>query len=135
MTSSRSVNNRYGGRDRTPATAAEKGLPGADDTSARPALTIDWDLYAEHLEGSDLSDDQKREFLEALWAIIVAFVDLGFGVHPLQQASDACGQIGDIGDLSGKDAAELVDYGSGTNRQFENAAEGVAARREERSPE
>jgi hypothetical protein len=45
-----------------------------------PSLTVDWDLYAEYLEQSDLSDDQKREFIETLWAIVVSFVDLGFGV-------------------------------------------------------
>ncbi|MCV6576552.1 MAG: hypothetical protein OIF58_12515 [Cohaesibacter sp.] len=50
-----------------------------------PSLSIDWDTYGELLEDSDLSDDQKREFIQVLWSITVSFVDLGFGVHPLQQ--------------------------------------------------
>ena len=60
------------------------------DTSSpvRPALSIDWDLYGRYLEESDLSDDQKREFIETLWNIMVSFVDLGFGLHPLQQACE-----------------------------------------------
>jgi len=51
-------------------------------------LSIDWDLYGEYLADSDLSDDQKLEFIETLWNIVVAFVDLGFGVHPIQQVSE-----------------------------------------------
>ncbi|WP_430436061.1 hypothetical protein [Oceanibaculum nanhaiense] len=57
-----------------------------------PVITVDYDLYAHYLEDSDLSEDQKREFLQALWNIIVAFVSLGFGVHPAQQVEIACGK-------------------------------------------
>jgi len=53
-----------------------------------PSLTIDWDLYGQYLEDSDLSDAEKRQFLEALWSIVVSFVDLGFGVHPVQLATE-----------------------------------------------
>lgn len=53
-----------------------------------PSLTIDWELYASYLDESDLTDDQKKEFIETLWSIVVAFVDLGFGVHPIQQACE-----------------------------------------------
>ncbi len=61
-----------------------------DNDSPRPNLIIDWELYGEYLEEADLTDDQKREFIETLWSIMVSFVDLGFGIHPLQHA---CGQI------------------------------------------
>jgi len=53
-----------------------------------PSITIDYDLYLHHLEHSDLSDAQKKELLDTLWNIIVSFVDMGFGVHPLQQVLD-----------------------------------------------
>ncbi|MEP4341941.1 MAG: hypothetical protein ABJ042_08120, partial [Lentilitoribacter sp.] len=43
-----------------------------------PTLTIDWDLYGSMLEDSDLSEEEQREMIEATWAIIIAFVDLGF---------------------------------------------------------
>lgn len=59
---------------------------------ARPSLSIDWELYGQYLEQSDLADSDKRELIETLWAIVVAFVDLGFGIHPLQ---NACGQDAD----------------------------------------
>lgn len=31
---------------------------------------------------------QQQELLEALWIIVVGFVDLGFGIHPVQQVLD-----------------------------------------------
>ncbi|SNZ07422.1 hypothetical protein [Cohaesibacter gelatinilyticus] len=55
------------------------------DPTKPPSLTIDWDTYGELLENSDLSDEQKHEFIQTLWSIVVSFVDLGFGTHPLQQ--------------------------------------------------
>lgn len=76
-----------------------KHYNGADNTSkfietfstaARPTLSIDIDRYQEYLDGSDLTPEQKEEFLRAVWSIVVTFVELGYGVHPLQEA---CGQL------------------------------------------
>jgi len=52
-------------------------------------LTVDWELYAHALEDSDLTDDEKREFIDALWYIVCQFVDLGFGIESTQQAMAA----------------------------------------------
>ena len=65
----------------------------AENLPARPAITVDYEKYEHFLETADLSDEQKREFIAALWSIIVAFVDLGFGVHPAQQAEKTCGKL------------------------------------------
>lgn len=66
-----------------------KGIEGVTaDTSQLRALSIDYELYEHYLESSDLTETQKRDFLEALWSIIVNFVDLGFEVHPLQQVCE-----------------------------------------------
>jgi hypothetical protein len=51
---------------------------------APPTLTVDVEKYQAFLDGADMTEAQKEEFLQALWSIIVSFVDLGFGVHPLQ---------------------------------------------------
>lgn len=68
-----------------------------DQDIITPSLTIDWDLYLSHLEDSDMSDDQKRDFIQTLWNIVVSFVDLGFDIHPLQQAREKCsGQDDDL---------------------------------------
>ncbi|SFA89004.1 hypothetical protein SAMN05421688_1510 [Poseidonocella pacifica] len=57
--------------------------------SASPTLTIDWEAYAALLEEGEHSEAEARELIETLWSIVVAFVDLGFGIHPVQQA---CGE-------------------------------------------
>ena len=42
--------------------------------------------YAEDMAAFDMSEDQKREFLETLWSIMRAFAEMGFSV-------DLCGQL------------------------------------------
>jgi len=55
----------------------------------KPTLTVDVEKYQSFLDGADMTEAQKEEFLQSLWSIIVSFVDLGFGVHPLQEV---CGE-------------------------------------------
>lgn len=52
-------------------------------------LEIDLDHYQSYLDDPALTPNQKKEIVGALWTIITAFVELGFGVHPVQQA---CGK-------------------------------------------
>jgi hypothetical protein len=98
------------------------GAVGGECTT-KPALTIDYALYEKYLEDSDLTDEQKQEFLDTLWSIIVGFVDLGFCVHPLQQAApNVCGQ--EI-DLSGFMASNVVSsLKSIPTNEFETAVAG-----------
>lgn len=70
-----------------------KKLRGDFQNASRPTLTIDWDYYGTFLEDLDCSDEEKQELIETLWNIMVAFVDLGFGIHPAQLvANGACEQ-------------------------------------------
>jgi len=44
-----------------------------------------------------MPDDAKREMIESLWQIVIAFVDLGFDLNPHQSAipdkdAQSCGQ-------------------------------------------
>jgi len=59
--------------------------------TAPPRLEIDWALYASMLEDMEASEEEKRELIAILWNIVVAFVDLGFGISATQQA---CGETG-----------------------------------------
>lgn len=59
----------------------------ADTAIRAPALTFDPDAYREFLADCGLSEIQQQEFLSALWTIIVGFVDLGFGIHPINHVS------------------------------------------------
>ena len=58
-------------------------------TAARPTLSIDTTKYQNYLDGANLTPEQKDEFLRSMWSIVVTFVELGYGVHPLQEA---CGK-------------------------------------------
>lgn len=85
-----------------------KTKEGESPAAAMPlALPFDWKKYEHFLENSDLSDDDKRKLLEAMWSIIVGFVDLGFGIHPYQQA---CEQELKLGEFAPKDKGDVVTY-------------------------
>jgi hypothetical protein len=73
---------------------------------AKPGLEVDWELYGQYLEASDLSEADKREFIETLWSIVVSFVDLGFGLHPTQQT---CGETIYLTALLGGDVVGSQD--------------------------
>ncbi|MBO6550621.1 MAG: hypothetical protein JJ964_13510 [Rhizobiales bacterium] len=51
-------------------------------------LTLDIDYYQSFLDDADIPDDKKQELIETLWNIVVQFVDMGYGIHPLQQANN-----------------------------------------------
>ncbi len=89
-----------------------------------PTLTIDWELYGKYLDESDLSDAEKREFLEILWSIAVSFVDLGLGLHPLQQVVDnACAQQAEIAKFIAAESAPVVSSADTTTPKFNASAD------------
>ncbi|MEM8786876.1 MAG: hypothetical protein AAGE76_01290 [Pseudomonadota bacterium] len=58
-----------------------------------PKVAFDWQEFLPHLAESDLSEDQKRAFIETMWQIVLAFVDLGFEVGTPQES---CGEAIDL---------------------------------------
>lgn len=71
----------------------ESNLGESDPVSRAPppsrrVITVDVKQYEAWLDSTDLTPAQKAEFIEALWSIVMAFVELGFGVHPLQVDRD-----------------------------------------------
>ena len=82
-------------------------------------LTLDVDRYQKYLDDADLSEAQKQEVLEALWSIIVSFVDLGFGVHPVQHA---CGQPSEIASESSTEVDDVVNCIEPINEEFKGVA-------------
>lgn len=102
--------------------------------AARPIITVDVPLYEQYLADSDLTEEEKHEFLQTSWNIIFEFVMLGFGVHPLQQVKNDCG------DSSGNDTQasfltldmlELEDHQ--VTEKFKDAAKLEKCRREKES--
>ena len=100
-----------------------------------PTLTIDWELYGKYLDESDLSDTEKREFLETLWSIVVSFVDLGFGVHPLQQVTDnICAQQDEIRKFITAESDLVIPLTDTTTPKFNASADRQSGPSQERSP-
>lgn len=73
-------------------------------TSA-PALRFDWADWLPYLEDQDIPEEQKRELIETLWSIVVAFVDLGWQLNP---KPEICGEAIDL-----KAILEVVDGDKG----------------------
>ncbi len=82
-----------------------------------PILTVDVEKYQAYLDGADMTEAQKEEFLQALWSIIVSFVDLGFGVHPL---NEVCADDTIAKSNSPKGAFDMVSSGDQENSENPN---------------
>ncbi|ODA66598.1 hypothetical protein A7A08_02365 [Methyloligella halotolerans] len=48
-------------------------------------MALDAEKYLPYFDDFDLSEDQKRATIEALWIVAETFADLAFGLHPSQQ--------------------------------------------------
>jgi hypothetical protein len=81
--------------------------PHAEETHTPPIVTVDYERYAHFLEEADLTEKQTREFLQIIHNIIISFIDLGFGVHPLQQA---CGQGENNPSKTASSTQSVLDY-------------------------
>ncbi len=57
---------------------------------AAPLITIDVERYDHLLADTDLSPEERQIVLQELWNLIVAFIDFGFRVEPLESG---CGQV------------------------------------------
>jgi len=89
-----------------------------------PALSLDWERFGSYLDASDLNDAQKQEFLETLWSLVVSFVDLGLGLHPLQLIMDnSCEQKSGLAGLIAAESSAVVSSSQKSNPEFNAAAE------------
>ena len=52
-------------------------------------LSIDWEKYLGQLDDWNIPDDQKTEFIAALWELLLNFAELGYEIHPAQDAMKA----------------------------------------------
>lgn len=80
----------------TNAQGVGQTLSSKHDFAVKHGLQLDVAYYQDLLDEPDLSDADKEQVITALWKIVVAFVEMGFEVHPTQLAC-------------GKDAAEAED--------------------------
>ena len=59
-----------------------------DTAEGLPALRFDPEEFMHFVDRENLTDAQARILLGEIWKIVVAFVDLGFNLHPIQQVRD-----------------------------------------------
>lgn len=100
--------------DDTPAYQVFTDAPEAELRKHRPRiLHVDVDRFQHHLDNTDLTDAEKAEYLHIIWSTLLEFMDLGYGVHPLQQS---CGQ--DVENASDSPAAahDLVSLANQSNQ-------------------
>ena len=74
------------------------------------SVTVDFEEYLHFLDDEEISEADKRELLQTLWNIVCEFVALGFGVHPVQQARNPCGQVPDSSPKSAPTVADEVEW-------------------------
>ena len=79
--------------------------PDSISENGLPTLSIDWELYGQYLDDSDLSEADKRACIEALWSIMVSFVDMGFRLAPV---SDICERIRSTNATDGESATKRL---------------------------
>jgi hypothetical protein len=90
-----------------------------DPTPPTLAIQFDAQEFAHFLAESDLTEAQKLEYIQTIWTIALQFIDMGFGIHPLQQA---CGQFDDAELLCGiADSNALDSPHSDICKNFERA--------------
>ena len=80
-------------------------LKPAFDASTKRMLKVDVERYQSYLEDTDMTPAQKEEFLQAMWLIMISFVELGFEVHPLQEV---CGKDGQGNTQSARGASDAL---------------------------
>jgi len=88
-----------------------KALGMALGAAPQTTVKVDVETYQAWLDDPDLSDQQKEQIVEALWQIILCFVDLGFGISPLE---DACGQLTEIEGACGAEPQDMLECGADT---------------------
>jgi len=70
------------------------------------AIQFDAKEFAHFLDDSDLTEEQKLEYIQTVWQIVLQFIDMGFGIHPIQQA---CGQFDEAAALCGDADSDMVE--------------------------
>lgn len=66
--------------------AAEADLGETELSASKPSFGIDVDYYQGIIDDPDIPEERKRELIEVIGAIVMNFIDMGFGVHPVQLA-------------------------------------------------
>lgn len=88
-----------------------------------PPLRFDPEAYIQYVKEADLTETEAHQLLEAVWLIMTSFVDLRFGIHPVQQAMCArAGVVRNDADTLDQTSALLVSCGEAFREKTLNNA-------------
>ncbi len=74
-----------------------------------PRVEVDYERYAHFLDDADLTEDQKRDCIAALWNIMMQFAAWGYGLHPVQTGFPSCGKAKECADETGFSLPDMLD--------------------------
>ena len=66
----------------------EYETPTTDILKRKPTVEIDVDYYQSIIDDPGVSEARKRELIAIIGRIVIQFIDIGFDVHPVQQAQN-----------------------------------------------
>ena len=69
----------------------------AEGVVAEEELIFEWADWLPYLADTEASEDEKREMIETVWAIVMSFADLGWEVRgDLKPGEKTCGKVIDL---------------------------------------
>lgn len=96
---------------------------------AKPSRVLEFDpvRFVHHLDSWDASFEEKAAYLEVVWQIVVQFVDLGYGIHPLSAAQQRCGQVSETPSSHDSQVSDMVEWRQRLNGKTKMNAHGKRA--------
>ena len=62
--------------------------PATSEWHSGPVLELNFNELLEEARDMDLTEDQARELIQTYWNIAMHFVQMGFGLHPVQLVTE-----------------------------------------------
>lgn len=64
----------------------------ANDNNPHKTFALDLERYEPLLCDENIPEEQRKELLQTLWALVCELVLMGWEMHPLQHAENTCGK-------------------------------------------
>ncbi|MDZ4055892.1 MAG: hypothetical protein U1D69_02835 [Polynucleobacter sp.] len=87
--------------------AGQEDLRVTFEAAARRIIKVDVERYQSYLDDTGMTDQQRKDFLQAMWLVMMSFVEMGFEVHPIQHV---CGKASSIGNGSSTRELDKVSF-------------------------
>lgn len=81
----------------------------ANGAAGKPSVEFDLAEFLHHLAEIDMPEEDKLQVLGTVRDVLTTWIDVGFGVHSIQQA---CGQISENAAGLPVACSEVLDLGS-----------------------